>query len=160
MLLVALSMYNTVVSVTSLQGRHGLPFLNQVAGWMIFGVSLGPNYWSHAVCTPLRMLLLTIVVVCTQDSPRFSPFARSSSPPRLRGRPKGDYSRIFSRSVRALSCSPSAQRDFSTCRIVRLCIFGPWSRRMRVFWKRRNIERLWQRMTAGRKPDPGGTRGA
>ncbi|KAH9990107.1 Phosphatidylinositolglycan class N-domain-containing protein [Russula vinacea] len=39
LLLVALSMYNTVVSVTSLQGRHGLPFLNQVAGWIIFGVT-------------------------------------------------------------------------------------------------------------------------
>ena len=43
LLLVAISMYNTVVSVKSLQGRHGLPFLNQVAGWMIFGVCLGPT---------------------------------------------------------------------------------------------------------------------
>lgn len=39
LLLVALSMCNTAVSVKSLQDRHGLPLLNQVVGWIIFGVS-------------------------------------------------------------------------------------------------------------------------
>ena len=39
LLLVALSMCNTVVSVKSLQDRLGLPLLNQVVGWIIFGVS-------------------------------------------------------------------------------------------------------------------------
>ena len=37
--LVALSMCNTVVSVKSLQDRLGLPFLNQVVGWVVFGES-------------------------------------------------------------------------------------------------------------------------
>ena len=37
--LVALSMCNTAVSVKSLQDRLGLPLLNQVVGWTIFGVS-------------------------------------------------------------------------------------------------------------------------
>ena len=36
-------MYNTAVSAESLQDRLGLPFLNQVAGWTIFGVSLSDH---------------------------------------------------------------------------------------------------------------------
>jgi hypothetical protein len=39
LLLVALSMCNTAVSVKSLQDRLGLPLLNQVVGWIIFGAS-------------------------------------------------------------------------------------------------------------------------
>ena len=39
LLLVALSMCNTAISVKSLQGRHGLSLLNQAAGWIILGVS-------------------------------------------------------------------------------------------------------------------------
>jgi hypothetical protein len=39
LLLVALSMCNTAVSVKSLQDRLGLPLLNQVVGWTIFGMS-------------------------------------------------------------------------------------------------------------------------
>jgi Phosphatidylinositolglycan class N (PIG-N) len=39
MILIALSMCNTAASVKSLQDRLGLPLLNQVVGWIIFGVS-------------------------------------------------------------------------------------------------------------------------
>ncbi|KAF8496185.1 Phosphatidylinositolglycan class N-domain-containing protein [Russula emetica] len=39
LLLVALSMCNTAVSVKSLQDRLGLPLSNQVVGWIIFGFS-------------------------------------------------------------------------------------------------------------------------
>ncbi|KAI0290310.1 PigN-domain-containing protein [Russula brevipes] len=39
LLLTALSMLNTVVSVRSLQARLGLPFVNQVIGWMIFALA-------------------------------------------------------------------------------------------------------------------------
>jgi hypothetical protein len=39
LLLVVLSMCNTAVVVKSLQDRLGLPLLNQVVGWIIFGVS-------------------------------------------------------------------------------------------------------------------------
>jgi hypothetical protein len=147
-------MYNTIVSVGSLQERHGLPLLNQIAGWIIFGAS-----WSnqpHLVHTPL-LASVDRRVVCIQDSPLFSPFARSSSP-RLRGRPKGASSPIFSLSVRASSSFPSAPRAFSTCRIVRLCIFGLWSKRMRVR-RRRNIEQWRRRMTMSRNPGPKGIGG-
>jgi len=102
LLLIALSMYNTAVSAKSLQDRLGLPLLNQVVGWTIFGVSQ-PH--------PPRMLLR--MRSSTQDSPHFPPFSS-----RLRGRPKGAYSPIFSPSARASSSSPSALKAFSTCRIV------------------------------------------
>jgi hypothetical protein len=115
LLLVALSMCNTAVSVKSLQDRHGLPLLNQAVGWIIFGVS-----WSS------QLHPLSAICDChlQQESPPFFLLFRHSSS-RLRGRPKGAYSPIFSPSARASLSSLLAPRVFSMCRIVRLCIFGP-----------------------------------
>ena len=48
LLLVALSMCNTAISVKSLQGRHGLSIMNQTVGWIILGVSQSNQL--HPLC--------------------------------------------------------------------------------------------------------------
>jgi hypothetical protein len=115
LLLIVLSMCNTAVSVKSLQDRHGLPLLNQVVGWIIFGVSRSSQLHPLSAMCDCHL---------QQDSLLFSLLFRHSSS-RLRGRPKGAYSPIFSPSARASLSFLLAPRVFSTCRIVRLCIFGP-----------------------------------
>jgi hypothetical protein len=79
LLLVALSVCNTVVSVKSLQDRLGLPFINQVMGWIIFGGSLSNQ--SHPARTNVIRLhrnrlsfpLFLVLLLCGSEDGRRAP---------------------------------------------------------------------------------------